>query len=241
MIPKKIHYCWFGGNPLPDSALNCINSWKKLCPDYEIKEWNESNFDLDTFPYARQAYDTRKFAFVTDIVRLYALYTEGGIYMDTDVELLKPLDSILNFKAISGFETTNMVPTGLMASEKNIPIIKELLSDYKERLFVKENGSLETTTNVIYITECLKKYGLQLNNQKQTIAEFTFLPSEYFCPKSVKDGKIYLTPKTIAIHHFAGTWHPKWRNKARSIILKIGGYPLKSFLRYFIPKKILRK
>ena len=96
MIPKIIHYCWFGRGQMPELALKCLESWKKYCPDYEIKEWNEDNFDLETYPYAREAYENRKFAFVTDVVRLYALYHEGGIYMDTDVEVLKPLDRFLN-------------------------------------------------------------------------------------------------------------------------------------------------
>ena len=104
MIPKVIHYCWFGRNPLPPLAIKCIESWKKYCPDYEIKEWNEDNFDLDLFPYTREAYDNRKFAFVTDVVRLYALYHEGGVYMDTDVEVLKPIDCFLTHHAFSGFE-----------------------------------------------------------------------------------------------------------------------------------------
>ena len=104
MIPKKIHYCWFGRSKMPELALKCIASWKKYLPDYEIKEWNEDNFDLELYPYVREAYNNRKFAFVTDVVRLYALYTEGGIYMDTDVEVLKPLDCFLNHQAFSGFE-----------------------------------------------------------------------------------------------------------------------------------------
>lgn len=239
MIPKKIHYCWFGRGPKPEQAIKCIESWEKYCPDYEIKEWNEDNFDLDKFPYAKEAYISRKFAFVTDVVRLYALYHEGGIYMDTDVEVLKPLDSLLDYKAVSGFETTNLVPTGLMASEKGLPIIGELLSDYDNRKFINSDKSYNTTTNVIYITDCLRKYGIKLNNELQTVADFTFLPSDYLCPKSVKDGKIYLTENSLAIHHFAGSWHAGWRNKARNIILKIGGYKLKALIRSVLPRKIL--
>ena len=173
---------------------------------------------------------------MTDVVRLYALFHEGGVYMDTDVEVLKPLDSILGYEAVSGFETTNMVPTGLIASEKGSAIIGELLNDYKDRRFCKENGEFNVTTNVIYITETLLKYGLKLDNKFQTVNGFTFLPWDYLCPKSVKDGKIYLTENTIAIHHFAGSWHSPFRNKMRDIILKIGGYRLKMFIRLFIPK-----
>ena len=107
--PKVIHYCWFGRNPLPESAIKCIDSWKKFCPGYQIKEWNEDNFDLSLYPYAQEAYQARKFAFVTDVVRLYALYTEGGVYMDTDVEVLKPLDAFLVHPAFSGFENETQV------------------------------------------------------------------------------------------------------------------------------------
>ena len=105
MIPKVIHYCWFGGNPLPELAQKCIASWKKYCPDYEIKEWNESNFDLNCCDYVREAYEAKKWAFVSDVARLYAMVHEGGIYMDTDVEVIAPLDSLLQYHAVSGFET----------------------------------------------------------------------------------------------------------------------------------------
>lgn len=241
MIPKKIHYCWFGRGPKPELAIKCIESWHKFLPEYELVEWNEDNFDLDKYAYVRQAYDKKKFAFVTDVVRLYALYTHGGVYMDTDVEILKPLDTILTHEAVSGFETTNLIPTGLMASEKGSKIIGELLDEYQSRQFINPDGTLNTTTNVIYITETLKKYGLKLNNEYQTVAGFTFYPHDYLCPKSVKDGKIYLTDNTIAIHHFAGSWHSPWRNKARNIIVKLGGYRLKKLIRLFIPKSILEK
>ena len=110
MIPKKIHYCWFGGNPLPPLAVKCIESWKKYLPDYEIKEWNESNFDLNYNDYVREAYEAKKWAFITDVVRLYAMVTEGGIYMDTDVEVLKPLDELLQYDAVSGFESSSRIP-----------------------------------------------------------------------------------------------------------------------------------
>ena len=140
MIPKIIHYCWFGRNPLPPLAKKCIASWKKHLPEYEIKEWNEDNFDLDMFPYDREAYDNRKFAFVTDIVRLYALYNEGGIYMDTDVEVLKSLDGFLHHTAFSGFENETDVPTGIMASEKGGLWAKENLEYYNGRHFVKSDG-----------------------------------------------------------------------------------------------------
>jgi len=238
MIQKKIHYCWFGRGEMPELAKKCIASWRKYLPEYEIKEWNEDNFNLDMFPYVREAYDNRKFAFVTDVVRLYALYTEGGVYMDTDVEVLKPIDSILCYEAVSGFESSNQIPTGLIAAQKGSTVIGELLNDYNQRSFIKDNGELNVTTNVFYITNTLLKYGLKLNNKFQTVNGFTFFPWDYLCPKSVKDGKIYLTENTLVIHHFAGSWHSSWRNKVRNIVLRIGGYRLKKFISSILPKRI---
>lgn len=206
MIPKVIHYCWFGRGQMPKLALKCIESWKKYCPDYEIKEWNEDNFDLDMYPYVREAYDTRKFAFVTDVVRLYALYHEGGIYMDTDVEVIKPLDSLLAYDAVSGFESETQIQTGLMASRDGHPLFKELLDEYNGIHFVRPDGTLDTTTNVIRISNTCCKYGFRLDNTLQTIRGFTLLPKEYLCPIEHEGHKLHLTEKTLCIHHFAGSW-----------------------------------
>jgi len=236
MIPKIIHYCWFGRGQLPELAVKCIESWKKYLPEYKIKEWNEDNFDLDLYPYVREAYDNRKFAFVTDVVRLYALYHEGGVYMDTDVEVLKPLDSILCYEAVSGFESSNQIPTGLMASVRHAALFKELLDDYIGLHFVKGDGTLDLTTNVVRITKHLSRYGLILNNQFQEIHGLTLLPSDFLCPKSANDGKIYLTENSLVIHHFASSWQPPLRKKIRNIVLKIGGYRLKKFIKIFLPK-----
>lgn len=208
MIPKIIHYCWFGRNPLPPLAIKCIESWKKYCPDYEIKEWNEDNFDLDLFPYTREAYDNRKFAFVTDVVRLYALYHEGGIYMDTDVEVLKPIDRFLTHHAFSGFEDEHNVPTGIMASEKSGKWAKDNLEYYTDRHFLLADKSFDLTTNVTTITNYMLPLGLKQNNTYQDFPNLiTFYPKDYFCPKSYEDGKIYLTENSYTIHHFAGSWH----------------------------------
>ena len=236
MIPKTIHYCWFGKGKLPELAIQCIESWKRYLPDYEIKEWNEDNFDLDLYPYVREAYDSKKFAFVTDVVRLYALYNEGGIYMDTDVEVLHPLDSLLAYEAVSGFESSNQIPTGLMACTRYNVLFKELLDDYEGQHFVKEDGSLDLTTNVVRITKHLSQYGLNLNNSFQVVHGLTLLPSDYLCPKSANDGKIYLTNNSLVIHHFAGSWRSPIRKKIRNLILRIGGYRLKKIVRSLLPK-----
>ena len=204
-IPKIIHYCWFGRNPLPELAQKCIASWKKFCPDYKVKEWNEDNFDLDLYPYAREAYDHKKFAFVTDVVRLYALYNYGGIYMDTDVELVKNLDPILQYSGVSGFESTKCIPTGLMANCKHHPLVKEWLDDYDGLHFVKEDETLDLTTNVIRITNICQKYGFIPNGKMQTVSDFTFFPVEYFCPKNFL-GELNITNNTYSIHHFNASW-----------------------------------
>lgn len=226
MIPKIIHYCWFGRNPLPPLAIKCIESWKKILPEYEIKEWNEDNFDLDMYPYAREAYDNRKFAFVTDIVRLYALFNEGGVYMDTDVEILKPLDPFLHHAAFSGFESEDSFPTGLMAAEKGSKWAKDNLEWYNDKHFVKDDGTLDTTTNVVIIMKVLEKYHFKLDNTYQEVSGyFTIYPKEYFCPKDYDTKKIHLTDNTVAIHHFDGSWHSK-SDKMKELLCKILGTKL---------------
>ena len=227
MIPKIIHYCWFGGGELPELALKCIESWKKFLPDYEIKEWNESNFNLDLYPYAREAYDNRKFAFVTDIVRLYALYHEGGIYMDTDVEVLKNLDNYLIHNAFSGFESDGYILTGIIASVAHNHWLKLQLDYYDGRHFLFKNGSLDLTTNVEIITKITKAhYKIELNNSYQDIGDIVFYPSDFFCPKNHATGIISFTKNTACIHHFAGSWtiplRKKYTHMRRILSCKIG-------------------
>ena len=212
-IPKTIHYCWFGGNPLPELALKCIESWKKYCPDYEIIEWNEKNFDLTSNTYVKEAYEAKKWAFITDYVRLYAMVNYGGIYMDTDVEVIKPLDQFLVHEAFSGFEDPKNIPTGIMACEKDFTLFKELLSYYDNRHFIKEDGSYDMTTNVVTITNMCLEHGLVLNNQLQTVRGFTLYPNDVFCPKSHETGEINLTENTHTIHHFSGSWISKEERK----------------------------
>ena len=232
MIPKKIHYCWFGGNPLPDMAKHCIESWKKYCPDYEIIEWNEQNFDLNCCDYVKEAYEAKKWAFVSDVARLYALVTQGGIYMDTDVEVLKPLDDILCCEAVSGFEGVDRIPTGLMGCEAGQPMFVELLRDYDDAHFVKPDGTYDTTTNVTRITNACLKYGLVLNNEKQTVNGFTLFPKDYFCPKDCETKELVITENTYTIHHFDGSWYTaeqRWFSDARQRYRKVMPYKLASY------------
>ncbi|TXI94445.1 MAG: glycosyl transferase [Chryseobacterium cucumeris] len=228
MIPKTIHYCWFGRNPLPQLAQDCIASWKKYLPDYELVEWNEDNFPFEKFPFAQEALDNRKFAFVSDVCRLYALKEYGGIYMDTDVEVLKPLDTFLHHAAFSGFENDDYVPTGIMASEKNSQWATDLLRYYDNRSFIKENGELDIQSNTYIITEMMKEKGFVMNNKFQEIEDYVaFYPNDYFCPKSYKTGSIDLTKNSYCIHHFAKSWIPlryKWRNIIKLKMINFFGY-----------------
>lgn len=216
MIPKIIHYCWFGGNPFPKLAEKCIKSWKKFCPDYKIIRWDEERFVIDAAPlYVRQAYHAKKWAFVTDYVRLYALVNCGGIYMDTDVELIAPLTPFLKHQAFSGFEDYKMVPTGIMACEKEFPLFNKLLKYYDNITFINDEGEMNLTTNVTIITNACLEKGLVQNNSFQVIEGFALYPKEYFCPKSYTDGVIYLTSKTCCIHHFNASWLTEQEKKVR--------------------------
>lgn len=206
MIPKKIHYIWLGGKPLTDLGQKCLESWKKYCPDYEIIRWDESNFDINQNIYCREAYENKKYAFASDYIRLWVLYNHGGIYMDTDVEILRNPDMFLAEKAFSGFENAEMIPTGIMACEKDNPLFKEFLEYYDGRRFVKEEGGFDSTTNVKIITDICLGYGLIQNNQKQTVKDMTFYPNDFFCPKDYATRELYLTKNSVAIHHFDGSW-----------------------------------
>ena len=206
MIPKIIHYCWFGKGPKPTLAINCINSWCKLCPDFKLIEWNEDNFDITSNKYVREAYESRKWAFVTDYVRLWALYNYGGIYMDTDVEVIKSLEPYLKHHAFSGFENNAQIPTGIMACEKSFSLFKELLDYYDSASFILPDGSLNLTTNVVTITNQMTKHGFKPNNQYQILDGYAFYPNNIFCPDLNRLHDPEYLKDTVTIHHFAGSW-----------------------------------
>ncbi len=205
MIPKKIHYCWFGGKPLTEMAEKCIASWKKFAPDFEIIRWDETNFDISAWQYAKEAYEAKKFAFVADVAQLYALVNYGGIYMDTDVELIKPIDSLLEYEAFSGFEAPHSITTGIIGCTSGFPLFVEFLSKYQEQTFFNRDGTFDMTTNVERLTELCLNNGLKLNNQQQIIAGLTLLPQDYLCPQ--RQGIIDVTENSLCIHWFVGSWH----------------------------------
>lgn len=208
MIPKIIHYCWFGGKPKPELAQKCIRSWKKFCPDYEIIEWNESRFDIAAAPlYVRQAYEAGRWAFVTDYVRLVALTRMGGVYMDTDVEVIRPLDPYLRHQAFAGFEAPQRIQTGLLACEPGFPLFMDFLRYYDTAQFLRSDGSQDTTTNVQVLTGLCKQRGLEENDQFQIIDGLAIYPREVFCPVDYDTQKLKKTRKTVVIHWFLASWH----------------------------------
>ena len=207
-IPKIIHYCWFGGKPKPELAEKCIRSWKKFCPEYEIIEWNEGNFQIASAPlYVRQAYEAGRWAFVTDYVRLRAMTEMGGIYMDTDVELVKPLDPYLQHEAFAGFEHPERIQTGLLACRKDFLLFRDFLGYYDTASFYRPDGTQDITTNVEVLTRLCMERGLVPNDKYQVVDGFAIYPREIFCPVDYDTEKLHRTRKTVAIHWFASSWH----------------------------------
>lgn len=230
MIPKKLHYCWFGGNEKPELILKCIESWKKYCPDYEIVEWNEHNFDVNSCDYAREAFEEKKWAFVSDYARLCVLKEQGGIYLDTDMELLKPIDEFLDNNGILAFEAKDYVCLGIIGAVPNHPFIDKLKEDYESIHFRTENG-VEMTTNVQRMRHHLLENGLKNNGKKQKVCDMTVYPQKLFFPYNF--GMIFdRAPKSAySIHHATASWqnnairHSKLKtlkiclvNKARSLV-----------------------
>lgn len=207
MIPRRIHYCWFGRGPMPELALKCIESWHRFMPDYEYRLWDEDSFDVNSVPYVKEAYEAHKFAFVTDYVRLYALYTEGGIYMDTDVEVLKPYDDLLELSGFTGYEGSKYLPpvTGTMASEPGNAWVKEQLDSYLGAHFLLPDGSMDTTTNTVRITRIMKDGGFIPDGKKQIYKDMHIFPVEYFCPRQTT-GEVLISENTYCDHHFLGSW-----------------------------------
>ncbi len=211
MIPKVIHYCWVGGTPKPESVIHCIDSWKKHCPDYEIVEWNEENYDFSKNIYMKQAYDAKKWGFVPDYARLDIVYEHGGIYLDTDVEIIKNLDELLNQEAFFGFESSTdkehyiNCGQGFGASPHN-DFIGELRDSYNTIEFLKNDGSIDLTPSPKLNTELFRKLGVALDNRMQIVNGITVYPSDYFCPKNFETGKTRITSRTLSIHHFTASW-----------------------------------
>jgi hypothetical protein len=228
-IPKIIHYCWFGGNQLPKFAKKCIASWKRYFPNYEIKEWNESNYDVHKIIYIDEAYTAKKYAFVSDYARFDILYHYGGIYFDTDVEVFKSFDGILNQGGFIGIESIGNVAAGLgIGCAARLDIIYQILDFYTRLNFVNIDGSYNLHTVVEYVSAILKKKGLEEKNTIQHLDGLTVYPIDYFCPKS-SSGKFEITENTHSIHHYSATWVKKPTRiyiRIRDSSIKIFGFTI---------------
>lgn len=207
-IPKIIHYCWFGGNPLPDKVKHCIESWKKFCPDYKIIQWDESNYDVNKIQYINDAYKEKKWAFVSDYARLDVVYNYGGIYLDIDVELKKNLDELLESSVFFAMEKQNMlIATGLGFGSEPLNLhIKNLLEIYNSLSFYKSDGTLNLTPCTLYTTEYFEKLGYKTADVTQKIDGVVIFSSDYFCPMNFLDGSLNITEKTFGIHWYDASW-----------------------------------
>ena len=206
MIPKRIHYCWFGKKEKPRLAKKCIESWKKHCPDYEIIEWNEDNFDIQAYPYAIYCYEHQKYAFLSDFVLLMVVYQFGGIYLDTDVELLKSLDELLVYEAFYGFENKNFINTGLgFGAVKENFIVREMLQEYLE-LQIDSDGNFPIQGCPSLNTKTLMSFGLILDGSRQNICGVQILPIDYLNPYDDQTGYLNQTDNTISIHWYSKSW-----------------------------------
>lgn len=210
-IPKIIHYCWVGGNPKPQSVLYCIDSWKRCCPDYEIREWNETNYDFTKNEYMRQAYEAKKWGFVPDYARLDIVYEHGGIYLDTDVEMVRSFDELLEHDAFFGFEDTgdgeNYVNCGHGFGAKPFhEAIKAARDLYEYVSFVNDDGSLNLLASPYYTTQSLRQLGLVQENRDQMLSEVQIYASDVLCPKTFRTGQLHRTARTVSIHHFTASW-----------------------------------
>lgn len=237
-IPHKIHYCWFGGNPLPKSAVKCIESWKKYFPEYEIIEWNENNYNVNKIPYIQQAYKAKKYAFVSDYARFDILYNEGGIYFDTDVEVIRSFEDILAKGPFMGCEIdgcenkqkevyTILINPGIgLGALPHMPIYGEILEYYKRQNFILADGSFNLETIVRRVTKILISHGLKDIKGIQDIAEIKIYPKDYFNPLDSNTGRLCKTYNTHSIHWYSMSWLSpleKWRSRITRPIHRIFG------------------
>ena len=235
MIPKVVHYCWFGRGKMPRLARKCIKSWRRFLPDYEIQEWNEDNFDVNQIPYTAEAYAAGKYAFVSDYARFKILHELGGVYFDTDVEIIRPLNDILDTGPFMGLEkdpdTSGNSPDnptspalyvapGLgLAATPGLDIYAKIIDAYKERHFIKSDGSYDLTTVVRITTGILLENGLEIKHGVMDLCGIKIYPKEFFCPITYRTGIMQMTSNTRTIHHFAESWHSYRERQSRKRVL----------------------
>lgn len=221
MIPKIIHYCWFGGGSLPQLAKDCIASWHRFMPDWEYRLWNEDSFDVGSHSYTKEAYEAGKYAFVSDYVRLFALKTYGGLYMDVDFEVFKPFDDLLCHPAFAGYEGSKHSPVmmGVIASEQEGVWVNEQLRNYCDRHFILEDGSMDMTTNVVFNTKHMMSQGFVCDGVEKDFGGIHIFPVDYFCPRQTT-GEYFLTDNTYCDHRGLDSWS---NSKTKPLLLRIVG------------------
>jgi len=208
-IPKIIHYCWFGGKLKPELIKKCIESWKNNLRDYKIIEWNEQNFDVNENPYVKEAYMSGKYAFVSDYVRVQALYTIGGVYLDTDVEVFRSFDDLLHHDSFWGFEQENYIATSTIGAAPSNRLIKQFLDSYSNKQFLKADGSFDDLTNVSVITKMLEEFGLKKDGKYQELINIgAFYPQTYFSPYDYINCRSFKNETTYTMHYFYKSWLP---------------------------------
>ncbi|MDE6860121.1 MAG: glycosyl transferase [Duncaniella sp.] len=217
MIPKIIHYCWLSDDEIPETLKKCMESWHRILPDYEFILWDRNRFDITSVPWVNEAYSHRKYAFAADYIRLYAIYTHGGIYLDMDVEIIQSFDSLLSRPYILGYEKKNGIEAGIFGGEKGASWIKDCLDYYTDRHFINSNGDMDT----------LPLPRIMYKTLYPQISEMTIFPNEYLTAKSYYTGEITITPNTYSIHHFAGSWLSPIETTAYEIRKKIPFLPEK--------------
>lgn len=206
-IKKILHFCWFGSVALPSKEVSCIESWKEFFPDYEMKLWNEDNFDFGGCSFAVQAYENKKYAFVSDYARAKVLYEHGGLYLDTDVKVLKNFTDLLDrYDGIVGFERKAFIGTALIACQPHDPCIGELLEYYETHDFLQNDGSFDNIANVSIFTDIMRAKGLVLGGERQSIAGFEVFNREYFYPKKLSETEFRVMDETVAIHMCSNSW-----------------------------------
>jgi mannosyltransferase OCH1-like enzyme len=206
-IPKIIHYCWFGRGKMPEKEQQCIETWRKQLPYFELRLWSEDTFDIGNAPeYVRQAYLEKKWAFVSDYVRIKALYEYGGVYFDTDVEVLKPIEHFLDNLFFIGFENKTMLGTGIIGSVAGNWLLKKMLDYYQTHPFILNNGNMDKTTNVQILTKILLQQGFVQKNKYQYVKDLHIYERDFFNPKKMDDGTFRTTGRSVTIHHFSGSW-----------------------------------
>ena len=226
-IPKIIHYCWFGRGEKPELVQKCLNSWKIHLSEYQIVEWNEDTFDIHVNSYVKEAYEAKKYAFVSDYVRVYALYQYGGIYLDTDVEVFKSFNDLLHHESFWGFEQENYIATSTIGAANGNPIVEIFLDSYKGKKFIKDDGNFDDLTNVSIVTNLLKKQGIIMDGKYQELAGLAaFYPQTYFSPYDYINCRKFITENTYTMHHFYKSWLPpkaRFKSNIKMILSQIVG------------------